>query len=314
MIQYCLRRLLWLVIALGAVSMLTFTLIFVTGDPAVMLTPTRPGQSPNLQLVAITREQYGLDRPVPVQYLRYMGNLLRGNLGESYYYHRPVTELLLERFPTTALLAGLIMLTALGIAIPFGVLAAVRRNTLADRSILVTATMMISVPSFVLAVTLIYFFAYRLKVFPMGGTGSIRHWVLPTLSVALPLGAAYVIFLRTTTLGALSADYVRTARGKGLHKRRIHFRHVLPNALIPVVTLASLDMAGLLTGVVLVEQIFGIPGIGQTAFKAVQNRDVPVVMGAVFFGAILIGVGNLFADLAVARLDPRIGVGRPEGQ
>lgn len=310
MIQYCLRRVIWLVAALGVISLLTFSLIFITGDPAVMLTPTRPGQTPNPQLVATIRAQYGLDRPVHVQYFHYMGNLLRGNLGESYFFHRPVTELLLEKFPATALLAGLIMFTSLCIALPLGILSATRRNTLADRSILTAATIMLSTPSFVLAVALIYFFAYRIKAFPLSGAGSIRHWVLPTLSVALPLAAAYVLFLRTSTLGALSADYVRTARGKGLSKGRTHLRHVLPNVLIPLVTLVGLDMAGLLTGVVLVEQIFGIPGIGQTAFKAVQNRDVPVVMGAVFFGAILIGVGNLIADLAVARLDPRVRLGR----
>ena len=201
------------------------------------------------------------------------------------------------------------MLTALAIGLPLGVLAAIRRNTFIDRSILMVSTVLISAPTIFLAILLIYFFAYRLPVFPLSGTGSLRHWVLPTLSVALPIGLGYALFLRTSMLSVLSADYVRTAQSKGLTGGWIHFRHVLPNALIPIVTLASLDMAGLLTGVVLVEQIFSIPGLGQTVFKAVQNRDVPVVMGAVFFGAILIGIGNLIADLAAARLDPRIRLG-----
>lgn len=308
--QYILRRLLWVVITLGVVSLLTFGLVFATGDPAIMLTPTRPGQMPNPKLVALIRQQYGLDQPIYRQYLYYMGNLLRGNLGDSYYFRRPVTELLAEKLPTTALMAGLIMLTALSIGLPLGVLAAIRRNTLIDRSILIVSTVLISAPTILLAVLLIYFFAYRIPLFPLSGTGSIRHWVLPTFSVALPIGVGYALFLRTSMLSALSADYVRTAQSKGLAGGWIHFRHVLPNALIPIVTLASLDMAGLLTGVVLVEQIFSIPGLGQTVFKAVQNRDVPVVMGAVFFGAILIGIGNLIADLAAARLDPRIRLGQ----
>jgi peptide/nickel transport system permease protein len=207
-------------------------------------------------------------------------------------------------------MAGLIMLTALSIGIPLGVLAAVRRSTLIDHSILIFSTVLISTPTIFLAVLLIYFFAYRIQLFPLSGVGSIRHWILPTLSVALPIGVGYALFLRTSILSVLSADYVRTAHSKGLANSWIHFRHVLPNALLPVVTLASLDMAGLLTGVVLVEQLFGIPGLGPTVFNAVQNRDVPVVMGAVFFGALLIGVGNLIADLAAARLDPRIRLGQ----
>lgn len=310
MMRYLLRRLLWVAITLAVVSLLTFVLIFATGDPALMLTPTRPGQLPNPKLVALIRQQYGLDQPIYRQYLAYMGNLLRGNLGDSYYFHRPVTALMAEKLPITALMAGLIMATALAIGIPLGIVAAVRRNTFIDRSILIVATVLISAPTIFLAILLIYFFAYRFPVFPLSGTGSPGHWVLPTLSVALPIGLGYALFLRTSILSVLSADYVRTAQSKGVAVGWIHFRHVLPNALIPVVTLASLDMAGLLTGVVLVEQIFSIPGLGQTVFKAVQNRDVPVVMGAVFFGAILIGVGNLIADLAAARLDPRIRLGQ----
>lgn len=309
MLRFILRRLLWIVMTLVVASLLTFSLIFAVGDPAVMLTPTRPGQAPKPQLVALIRKQYGLDQPIHIQYVRYMGNLLRGNLGDSYYFRRPVTQLLSEKFPVTACLAGLIMLTALGLGIPLGMLAAARRNTFLDRSILIVSSVLISVPTIFLAILLIYFFAYRIRLFPIGGTGSLQHWVLPTFSVALPMAVGYALFLRTSMLNALTADYVRTAQSKGVARRWIHVRHVLPNALIPVVTLASLDMAGLLTGVVVVEQIFGIPGLGQTVFKAVQNRDVPVVMGAVFFGAILIGTGNLLADLAVARLDPRIRLG-----
>ncbi len=291
------------------VSVVSFVLVFVTGDPAVMMTPTKPGQQPDPALVETIRQQYGLDQPIPVQYVRYMGRLLQGDLGESYYFRRPVLELLTDKFPTTATLAALIMVTALLIGIPLGVIAAVRRNSLVDRAILFYSTVMISVPSFFLALVLIFFLSYQLRWFPLGGTGSLRHYVLPVISVALPTSVGYAIFLRTNMLNALSAEYARAARSKGLSRSKVNYKHVLPNALIPVVNLASLDMAYLLTGIVLIEQVFNIPGIGLQVLQAVRVRDVPVVMGSVFFGAILIGIGNLVADIITARLDPRIRLG-----
>jgi peptide/nickel transport system permease protein len=164
-------------------------------------------------------------------------------------------------------------------------------------------------PSFFLALIFIYVFAFQLKWLPFGGIDSPKHLIMPVFAVAIPMSVGYALFLRTNMLNAAGAEYSRTARSKGLGRWRVNFKHVLPNALIPVVTLASLDMAFLLTGIVLIERVFSIPGIGLQVLTATQQRDIPVVMGSVFFGALLIAAGNLIADILVARLDPRIRLG-----
>ena len=306
MFKFVLRRLFWIVITLLVVSILTFGLVFVTGDPAVALTPVKPGSTPTQDQIERTRKAYGLDRPVPVQYAIYMSKVLQGDLGESYYFRKPVLTLMLEKISTTILLAGAIIVVALAIGIPLGVLAAFKRNTGIDRGFIIGSTVLIAAPPFFLALMLLFFFGFVFKWFPLGGTGTPRHFVLPVLSIALPAGMGYALLLRTTLLNLLGTDYGRAARAKGLSAIAVMFKHILPNALIPVVTVASLDLAILLTGIVLIEQIFGIPGIGQQTYQAVTNRDIPVVMGSVFFGALLIGLGGLLADLLIARIDPRI--------
>jgi len=309
MTQYLLRRLFFVVVTMLAVSTLTYGLIFASGDPAVMLAPHKPGVEPDPRVIAAIRKRYNLDQPVPIQFLSYIGQVLQGELGESYYYRRPVRELLFEKFPNTLILAITIMVVALTIGLPLGMVAAIKRNTWVDRAIITSCTLMIAVPAFFLALILIYFIAFRMRLLPLSGYGTPLHLILPVLSVALPTAAAYTIFLRSNVLNQVSSEYARTARAKGLANTRVAVKHVLPNALIPVVTLASLDFAYLLTGVVLVESVFNYPGIGLQVLQAVNNRDVPVIMGSVFVGTLLIGLGNLIADLIVARLDPRIRVG-----
>ena len=309
MTQYLLRRLFFVVVTMLAVSTLTYGLIFVSGDPAVMLAPHKPGVEPDPRVIEAVRKRYNLDKPVPIQFLSYIGQVLQGELGESYYYKRPVRELLFEKFPNTFILAIIIMVVALSIGLPLGMIAAIKRNTWVDRLIIISCTLMVAVPAFFLALILIYFIAFRMRLLPLSGYGTPLHLILPVLSVALPTAAAYAIFLRSNVLNQVSSEYARTARAKGLANARVAIKHVLPNALIPVVTLASLDFAYLLTGVVLVESIFNYPGIGLQVLQAVNNRDVPVIMGSVFVGALLIGLGNLIADLIVARLDPRIRLG-----
>lgn len=303
------RRLLWLVLTMLGVSMLTFGLIFLRGDPALLLVPTKPGQQPDPVIVERVRKERGLDKPVPVQYATYLGRLAQGDMGYSYYLRRPVREVLFEKFPNTALLAVLIVIASLLIGLPLGIIAALRRNSLIDRAIVVYNTVAVAVPSFFLALLLIFFIAYKWQLLPFGGMGDPRHLIMPVLSVALPSAAAYAIFLRTSMLNQVRTDYARTASAKGLRPRVVATRHMLRNALIPLVTLISIDFAYLLTGIVLVEQVFGYPGIGSQVLIAVRNKDIPVVMGSVFFGALLIGVGNLIADLVAARLDPRITLG-----
>lgn len=302
-IQYLLRRILWTLLTLFGVSMLTFTLVFAgPTDPARKLV----GDKATGVSIEHIRQQYGLDRPLPVQYVAYIGRLLRGDLGESYYYRRPVAEALFSRLPATALLAVSIMFISCLVGIPLGVLAALHQNSWIDRLTMVLGLVAIALPTFFVGMLLMYCFSYQIKLFPVGGYGAFRHLVLPTLAVAIPWGAWYAIFLRSNMLEAISADYVRTAYAKGLNQRVVAVRHMLRNALLPVVTIMGIDMASLLTGIVLVESVFSWPGIGMQTLQAAQHLDVPLIMGSVLFGAILIGLANLLVDILYTWLDPRV--------
>jgi peptide/nickel transport system permease protein len=301
--QYLVRRLLWMLLTLAGVSVLTFLLIFSGPvDPAVALV----GPKADAAAIAQVREQYGLDQPLYVQYLRYLSHLLRGDLGNSFYFRQPVTDALFNKLPATALLAVSIMLVASVIGIGLGMLAALHTGTLLDRGLIVFQTLSIALPTFFLGLLLLYFFAFRLKWFPIGGYGTLRHLILPTLAVAIPWSAWYGIVLRSSMLDALSADYVRTAYAKGLNNRVIVLRHMLRNALLPVVTMIGVDLASLLTGIALVERVFNWPGIGWQTLEAAMRMDIPMIMGSVLFGAVLIGLANLLIDLLYTWLDPRV--------
>lgn len=301
--QYVLRRLLWMVITLWGVSILTFLLIFSGPvDPALALV----GPKADAKAIAQVRQQYGLDQPLYVQYGRYMSHLLRGDLGNSFYFRQPVTAALFSKLPATALLAVSIMIVASLLGIGFGLLAALRHDTLVDRGLMLIQTLSIALPTFFLGLLLIYFFAFRLKWFPIGGYGTLRHLILPTLAVAVPWSAWYGIVLRSSMLDALSADYVRTAYAKGLSGRVVALRHMLRNALLPVVTMVGVDLASLLTGIALVERVFNWPGIGWQTVEAALRLDIPIIMGSVLFGAVLIGLANLIVDLLYTWLDPRV--------
>lgn len=301
--QYALRRLLWMIITLIGVSILTFLLIFSGPvDPALALV----GPKADAKAIAQVRQQYGLNQPLYVQYGRYMSHLLRGDLGDSFYFRQPVTTALFNKLPATALLAVSIMIVASLLGIGFGLLAALRHDTLVDRGLMVLQTLSIALPTFFLGLLLIYCFAFRLKWFPIGGYGTLRHLILPTLAVAVPWSAWYGIVLRSSMLDALSADYVRTANAKGLSGRVVALRHMLRNALLPVVTMVGVDLASLLTGIALVERVFNWPGIGWQTVEAALRLDIPIIMGSVLFGAVLIGLANLIVDLLYTWLDPRV--------
>jgi peptide/nickel transport system permease protein len=301
--RYIIRRLLWTGLTLFGVSLITFILVFAgPTDPAQALV----GEKAQGVSIEHVRKLYGLDQPIYVQYLRYMGNLLRGNLGDSYYFRRPVAETLAEKFPATALLAVSIIVVALLIGIPMGTIAALRHNSILDRGFMLFQLLTISLPTFFLGLLMIYFFAFKLRWFPVGGHGSWAHLILPTLSVALPWSAWYAIFLRSNLLDTISTDYVRTAHAKGLSQQVVVLRHTLRNAIMPVLTMVGMDLATLLAGIALVEYIFNWPGIGWQTLQAAQHLDVPLIMGSVLFGALLIGLGNLVVDLLYTWLDPRV--------
>jgi peptide/nickel transport system permease protein len=302
-IQYVIRRLLWLVITLVGVSILTFLLIFAGPvDPAVALV----GPKADRAAIAQVRIQYGLDQPLHQQYVRYVSHLLRGDLGRSFYFRQPVTEALFGKLPATALLALSVMVVASLLGVSMGLLAALKNGSPLDRGLLLLQTLSVSLPTFFLGLLLTYFLAFRLKWFPIGGYGELRHLILPTLAVAIPWSAWYGIVLRSTMLETIAADYVRTAYAKGLQGRVVVLRHILRNALLPVVTMIGADLATLLTGIALVERVFNWPGIGWQALEAALRLDIPMIMGSVLFGALLIGLANLLVDLLYTWLDPRI--------
>jgi peptide/nickel transport system permease protein len=305
MLAYILRRLLWIAITIWGVSLLTFGMLFAGPTDAAQALSGGRAQAASVELL---RQRLGLDRPAYEQYLSYLGGLLHGDLGDSYYFDRPVADALRERFPATAELALTIFVLAVALGVPLGVISAMRRGGLLDRTLTVTGLVAISIPSFLFGLLLLYAFAFRVKLFPVGGYGSPAHLVLPALTVALPWAAWYGIVLRSNIIDTLSLDFARTAQAKGLGPWTIAWRHLLPNALLSVVTMLGMDLAGLLTGLALVEYIFSWPGIGWQALQAAQRFDVPMIMGSVLFGSLLIGLANLVVDLVYGWLDPRVRV------
>jgi peptide/nickel transport system permease protein len=248
----------------------------------------------------------GLDQPLPLQYLRYLGNLLHGDFGTSYYYQTSALGLVLDHLPATILLTTSSMLVSLLIAFPLGILAATHRNTLIDFAGRVFALLGISFPNFWLGIMLILVFAVRLNWLPPSGSGSFEYLVLPSLTLGLILAGITTRLVRSSVLEVMGEDYVRTARAKGLPRRRILTKHIVRNALLPVVTYVGLQFGTLLGGAVIVEQVFAWPGVGQLALGAVNQGDFPVVQASVLVLASMLITVNLLVDLSYAFIDPRI--------
>jgi peptide/nickel transport system permease protein len=303
MTRYITRRLLWMVMTLFFVSLVTFVAIFAGPvDPARALV----GGKSQAATIEAVRVRYGLDQPVYIQYLRYMGGLLRGDLGDSFYFNRPVFTALAEKVPATAQLGVFMTLLMVLVGLPAGCLCAAKVNSVVDRAVMVFGLATISLPTFFIGLLLMYVFSFRLGWFPSGGYGDLRHFVLPAVSVGVPWAAYYAIMLRSNMLDEISADYVRTAQAKGLNTPVVIIRHVFRNALLPVVTMLGMDTAALLTGIALVEYVFGWPGIGWQTIKAAEHYDVPLIMGSVLFGALLMQLANLVVDITYGWLDPRV--------
>jgi len=303
MILYLLRRLVFGAAVLIGTSLVTFSLAFVVpADPAVAIA----GAKADPQTLATIRHELGLDLPVYVQYARYLDRALHGDLGRSYIRRENVTDLILSRFPATAILALAAMAVSLLIGIPMGVAAAAYNRRAPDNALLVIALALVSMPVFWLGTMLLIAGGLYLRSFPLGGFGDSRSLVLPTLTLALGSAGYYSRILHTNLAESLGQDYIRTARGKGLSRMRAILKHAMANALLPLVTLAGLDLAGLLSGVVLTETVFNWPGIGRLAFEAIFNLDIPLIMGTVLFSAFIIVAANLAVDILYAWLDPRI--------
>ncbi|MCW6511360.1 ABC transporter permease [Lichenifustis flavocetrariae] len=297
------QRIVQAALILLGVALVTFLLLhYLPADPAALIA----GRSANAQMIANVRHQLGLDLPLPLQFWRYLSGLLRGDLGRSYIQRSEVATLIVARIPATLvlMLTGILVEVALGLV--FGILAAVKRNGFADRAVMTLAFVGVSSPQFVIALLLLYVFAAELGWFPMSGYGTPAHVVLPALTLGL-LGAGwYARMVRSAMIDVLNQDYVRTARAKGLSWRRVILRHALPNALLPIVAMIGIDIGQFMGGVVVVEAVYGWPGIGQLAWQAIQQVDVPIIMGVTLVSSLAIVLGNLLADAVAPVLDPRI--------
>lgn len=316
MSRYILQRLLGLVGVLFGVSIVLFLALHLApGDPAqLLLGPlVRPDD------LARLRQDLGLDRPLPIQYLTWLGHVLQGDLGRSIASHRPVLIEIVERFQATALLAGASLLISAVVGITVGVLAAINRGGWIDRVSMVLALISMSTPSFWLGMLFIIVFSLVLGVLPGSGMISPRgdggildvlaHLILPALTLAAVPTAVISRLTRSSMLEVIGLDYVRTARGKGLSEQRLVIRHVMPNALIGVATLVGIEAGYLLAGAVLVETVFAWPGLGSLLVTSILKRDFPLVQGGVMLIALSYVLINLATDLAYAYLDPRIRYG-----
>jgi peptide/nickel transport system permease protein len=306
MIAYLIRRIFFGAAVLIGTSLITFTIAFlIPADPAVAVA----GAKADPQTLATIRRELGLDQPIYVQYGMYLDRALHGDLGRSYIRRENVTALILDRFPATGILALSSMLLSLLIGIPMGMIAAAWRERALDNALLIFSLILVSVPVFWLGTMLLIAGGLYFRSFPLGGFGDWKSLILPSLTLALGSAGYYSRILHTNLAAAMDQEYVRTARGKGLSRSGAMVRHAAPNAILPLVTLAGLDLAGLLSGVVLTETVFNWPGIGRLAFEAIFNLDIPVIMGTVLFSAFLIVIANLLVDLLYAWLDPRIRLG-----
>ena len=300
--EWLVRRLVHFVVVVWGVTTLVFVALRMTGDPAVMLLPG----DPTMAEINLMREKLGLNKPLTEQYLSFVANAFRGDFGQSFRHGIPASSVVVERLPATALLAFTALALGATVAIPLGILAAVYRGTLADAGVMLLAVIGQGVPFFWLGLMLILVFGVELRLFPTGGYGGLEHLVLPSMTLAAYLGASTARIARSSMLEVLEQDYMRTARAKGLAPHIVVLKHGLRNAAIPLVTYLGLQMGLLLGGTVVVEEIFGWPGVGRLLLQAISFRDYPVVQAATFILAMIFVVVNFLVDVLYAVLDPRV--------
>jgi peptide/nickel transport system permease protein len=306
--KYLVRRLLWMIVVLFFVSLLTFLIAFaVPADPARSIAGTHATAA----ILARIRHDLGLDQPMYVQYGKYLWRLVHGNLGYSYQTQLPVRESILQRFPATVMIAMFGIFFELLIGIPIGVVSALKQYSFRDRAFTIFSLLGIAAPAFWLGLILMYVFAFQIHVFPLGGyqgwsLSGLQYGILPGLTLGLGGAAWYSRMLRSSMLDILNTDYVKAARAKGLPERTVVWRHIMRNAWSPILTLLGMDVGYFLGGVLVIEIVFGIPGIGWQAWQAIQSLDIPMIMGTVQFAALLIVIANLVVDVAYTWLDPRV--------
>lgn len=302
MIRYILKRLWHTVYVIVGISMISFFFIHLSGDPVMLMLP---GDASDQEIETL-REQLGFNDSLPRQYWRFAYNAVQGDLGNSLYFNAPVMDIVLERLPASLELAVAAMLVALVIAIPLGILSAVRHGTMLDMGSMLVALFGLSMPHFWLGIMLMLFFSVFLGWLPTSGRGTLAHLCMPALSLGLPLMAMFARLTRSVMLEVLNLDYIRTARAKGLKETIVICKHALKNALIPLVTVAGMQFSAILGGTVIIETVFAWPGLGRLVVQAIFRRDYPLVQGIVFVLALIFVGMNLIVDILYVYLDPQI--------
>ncbi len=305
MLAYTLKRLVLAIAVAITISALVFSLLYMTGDPATALA----GENATSESIEKLRKDYGFDRPVAMQYLAWLGNAVRGDFGHSIYFRMPVSELILDRLPTTLTLGVCAIVFAILLSIPLGVLAAMYPNSLIDRAALSLAVVGQALPSFWFALMLIVLFAFTWPILPASGSDTWRHFVLPTIVLGYYATPAFMRLTRTGMLDVMSSDYIRTARAKGLRPFTVLFKHALRNAIIPVVSLAAVQFGFMLGGSVVIETVFALHGAGYLAWESISRSDFPTVQALLLLFSLFYIVLTFLSDMLNAWLDPRIRVG-----
>ncbi|XDA97941.1 ABC transporter permease [Sulfitobacter sp. LCG007] len=304
MLIYLSKRLILSFLVALCASVLAFALLRLQGNAATALA----GEGARPEDIAIIIQTYGLDRPLAIQYVSWLGDVLRGDFGNSYFFRTPVADLIFKKFGNTIILAILSLTISLAISIPMGVLAAVYSGSWIDRTCATISLMGQALPSFFLALCLVMLFAIQLRWFPASGDDSLRHFILPAITLGYYITPPFMRLVRAGMIDALSNDYVRTARAKGLPAHRVILKHALRNALVPVVGLVAVQLGLLIGGSVVIETIFAIDGLGYLAYQSIGYRDFPVLQAVVLLLSVIYVALTLVADLVNAWLDPRLRV------
>ena len=303
MARYTAKRLLQLIPTVLAVIFIVFTIMYFTpGDPGTSIL----GQTATPEAIAQKNHELGYDLPYLQRLGNYVVDILHGDFGNSWKQNQPVFTLIFQRLPVTVTLAFFAILVAVGIGIPLGVLSAVKQYSIADFISTTTAMLLAAIPEFWLGLMLMLLFCVKIQLLPLIWWGTPSNFVLPVLTLALPTAAALLRLTRATMLETIRQDYIRTARSKGARESRVIFRHALKNSLLPVITVIGTSFGAMLGGTVMIEIIYNMPGLGQLMYTAIQAKDVPLVMAAVIFLAVLFCLIMLLVDLVQAFIDPRI--------
>ena len=299
---YLLRRLYHSLIVILGITLIIFIITHMIGDPVVLLLSPEATQADRDEL----QHQLGLDRPLPVQYMVFLKDAVRGHFGTSFRHQRPALELVLQHLPATLELTLAAMVLSILISIPLGILASMKPGSLLDRTGMTFALFGQSAPVFWIGIMFILLFGVKLRWFPISGRGGIENLIMPAMTLALFSTAAQTRLTRSSMLDVLDKDFIRTARSKGLHEFKVILKHGLKNALIPIITIVALQFGMMLSGAVITETIFAWPGVGRLAVNAIYNRDYPIIQAAVFVTSFFFIFINLIVDFLYTKIDPRI--------